>query len=146
MATCKNWRENTSVMEILNIIDDVAQSLHDRIEHTFLPPAVKKILSDLRQDGKIQESDDFIENAMTVYREAENYLLKWTASLAEFRVKIPECNQIFQFRSFQFCFRFFNGWTLKRIQNIVTNSLKILSIIFRGKEWKLIMTKFLTKL
>lgn len=81
-------QENNSVVEILNIVDDVVQSMRDRIVHKFLPLPVRKTLSNLRAEGKDKECDDFIQNTMTVYKEAESYLLKRTASLSEFRVNI----------------------------------------------------------
>lgn len=81
-------REINSVIEVINIIDHVAGALRDRIENEFLPFSVKNILSKLQADGNDKECANFVQKAIGVYEEAEAYLLKWTASLSDFRVNI----------------------------------------------------------
>lgn len=79
-------RKNNSIIEILNIVDVVSQALRDRINSKFIPLSIKSTLSRLRAEGKDRECDDFVQQVMTVYMEAEEYLQEWTASLFEFRV------------------------------------------------------------
>lgn len=79
-------KEHNSVIDVINIIDGVAQKLRDRIESKFLPLYVRTCLIKLRQEGKDNECDEFVDEIIDIYWETEDYLLKWTDSLSEFRI------------------------------------------------------------
>ncbi|XP_033222612.1 uncharacterized protein LOC117176470 [Belonocnema kinseyi] len=79
-------KERNSVIEVINVVDGVAQKLRDRIESKFLPLNVKTCLTKLRQEGKDKECDEFVDEVINIYRETEDYLLKGTESISEFRI------------------------------------------------------------
>jgi len=123
-------KEKNSVIEIINIIDNVAAALRDRIENEFLPFAVKTILSRLRADGKDKECSNFVQRAIEVYKEAEEYLIKWTASLSDFRVNIftsfnARPSSLGQNVLIYYCSRFSSGLISSKMFNLHTLVLKI---------------------
>ena len=105
--------EQNSVLEILKIVDIVAGALCDKIENQFLPFGVKSIIFRLRKYGKDQMSDLFIQQTMSVYEQAEKYLLEWTSSLLQFRViDIFYKNCFSSFRLCNIIFSFVPGFTI----------------------------------
>lgn len=79
-------RKYNSVLEIYVIIEQICDSLRERINSKFVPLKVKTILTRLRKDGKYNICDDFMVRVQIVYENTLNYLEKWAESFSEFKV------------------------------------------------------------
>lgn len=78
-------KETNSVLETLEIVDNVLISLRERYNAKFLTLNIKSQLARLRNDGKESMCNNFIDKTMSIYKDTEEYLEKWTQSLSELR-------------------------------------------------------------
>lgn len=74
-------REENSVLEVLNVIDEISEILSNRFDSKFIPFIVKQKLKTLENEGKETECNKFIESMLSVYQQSNQYLLKWSESL-----------------------------------------------------------------
>lgn len=79
-------KESNSILETLDIIENVTMSLNARIDEKFLPVGVRIILKKLREEGQGQACDQFVNKTFTVYEAAASYILMWSKPFAELKV------------------------------------------------------------
>lgn len=70
-------REDNSVLEVLSVIDEISNSLQERIDSEFIPFIVKQRMLTLPKAA----CNEFIESMLSVYEKSKEYLLKWSESL-----------------------------------------------------------------
>ncbi|XP_042325766.1 SCAN domain-containing protein 3-like [Sceloporus undulatus] len=77
-------KEKNSIIDIMNIIENVSSLLENRLESSFISLKTKEVLSCAREEGFDSEVDCFMEEAVSLYRECYGYLNKWSVSFADF--------------------------------------------------------------
>lgn len=77
-------KERNSVIDIMNIIENVSSLLESRLACSFIAPETKEVLSCAQKEGFETEIDCFMQEAITLYRECNDYLKKWSASFSDF--------------------------------------------------------------
>lgn len=81
-------KEQNTTVEVLRTIDEIHDSLEERIGANFLPLSIRTTLSKLRKDGEEQKCLEFEAMTQEVYRATKHYLEKWTEPLSDLRVGI----------------------------------------------------------
>ena len=79
-------KEQNTAVEVLRIIDEVRDSLQERIDAKCLPLSITSILSKLRKDVEELKCLELQTAAQEVYRTTKQYLEKRTEYLSDFRV------------------------------------------------------------
>ena len=79
-------REKNSVLEVVRAIDKLLEVLNEKIKSRFIPHSTKLILNKLREQCEDKQCDEFIENAVGVYKASKKYLELWTESFSELKV------------------------------------------------------------
>lgn len=77
-------RENSSVVEVSNIINSVSSMLKTRLEQNFLSIKVRSLLKSVKAEGLEIECQKFKSEAKEFYQTCTDYLEKWSAPIAEF--------------------------------------------------------------
>lgn len=78
-------KEKNTIIDIMNIIENVSSLLENRLQCSFLSLKTKEVLSCAREEGFYSEVDCFMVESLSVYRECYNYLKKWSISFTEFQ-------------------------------------------------------------
>ncbi|XP_066486947.1 MAX gene-associated protein isoform X3 [Tiliqua scincoides] len=77
-------KERNSIVDIMNILENVSSQLENRLECSFISIETKEVLSCVQEEGFDTEVDCFMEEAISLYRECYEYLKKWSVSFRDF--------------------------------------------------------------
>ncbi|XP_042311019.1 uncharacterized protein LOC121924036 [Sceloporus undulatus] len=77
-------KERNSIIDIINILENVSCLLENRLESSFISLKTKEVLASAREEGFGSEVDCFMEEAVSLYRECYGYLKKWSVSFIDF--------------------------------------------------------------
>lgn len=77
-------KEESSVLEIVNALQNVRSMLQKRFEGSFMSRKVKEIIENVRKQGFDKEADVFLGEAMMLYKVCSEYLEKWIMPFDDF--------------------------------------------------------------
>lgn len=81
-------KEHITVVEVIRTLDEVSESLEERITARFLPLSIKTLLKKMKENGEERKCMKFESTVQNVYEATKKYLDKWMEPLAELRVCI----------------------------------------------------------
>lgn len=74
--------QNVTVVEVVNVLEDLKKKLQDREESSFLPIAVRCLLNKLEEEG-IVNREAFLTTARSFYEISRQYVEQWMGSFDE---------------------------------------------------------------
>lgn len=78
-------RANSSVVEMMETLEDLLKVLRFRSEQNMMPLQVTNIFHDVTNDGEEDAVTAMRNNLVIVYEYCSNYIKEWSSNMNEFR-------------------------------------------------------------